>query len=162
MRAPKSAPIGDLAEPPVGQPLRLLHRVLPRHGQLWGAGRPSFPDEPPSRDAVEAGAQAWRKAEVGLVVSLIEDWEVPRRAPGLFEALSREGLIVRRFPIRDFGVPSDVPAFARLLDEVVVLASLLKVHGLTDDPVAELRRIYRPTAMQEPTQEAFVRGFATP
>jgi protein-tyrosine phosphatase len=184
MRAPKSAPIGDLAEPPVGQPLRLLHRVLPRHGQLWGAGRPSFPDEPPSRDAVEAGAQAWRKAEVGLVVSLIEDWEVPRRAPGLFEALSREGPIVRRFPIRDFGVPSDVPAFARLLDEVVgrlaqgggvlvhcnaglgrtavVLASLLKVHGLTDDPVAELRRIYRPTAMQEPTQEAFVRGFATP
>ena len=23
--------------------------------------------------------------------SLIEDWEVPRRAPGLFEALAREG-----------------------------------------------------------------------
>jgi protein-tyrosine phosphatase len=133
---------------------------------------------------VEAGVRAWREADVALVVSLIEDWEVPRRAPGLFEALAHERLDVRRFPIADFGVPVDGPAFGRLLDEVggrlaggggvlvhcnaglgrtaVVLASILKVHGLADDPVTELRRIYRPTAMQEPVQEAFVRRLATP
>jgi protein-tyrosine phosphatase len=133
---------------------------------------------------VDAGVRAWRGAGVALVVSLIEDWEVPRRAPGLFETLAREGLEARRFPIADFGVPADLPAFARLLDEVaqrlgegggvlvhcnaglgrtaVVLASILKSHGLTADPVAELRRIYRPTAMQEPVQEAFVRRLALP
>ena len=156
-----------------------MHPVLPAGAGLWGAGRPSYPDEPPSLDAVTAGVRAWRDADVALVVSLIEDWEVPRRAPGLFEAVEREGLRVRRFPIADFGVPTDVPAFERLLDEIgrrlgegggvlvhcnaglgrtaVVLASVLKVHGLADDPVSELRRIYRPTAMQEPRQEAFVR-----
>jgi protein-tyrosine phosphatase len=133
---------------------------------------------------VEAGVRAWREADVALVVSLIEDWEVPRRAPGLFEALAHERLDVRRFPIADFGVPLDEPAFGRLLDEVggrlaggggvlvhcnaglgrtaVVLASILKVHGLAGDPVTEIRRIYRPTAMQEPVQEAFVRRLVTP
>jgi hypothetical protein len=43
----------------------------------------------------------------------------------------------------------------------VVLASILKAHGVVLDPVTELRRIYRSTAMQEPVQEAFVRGLAT-
>jgi len=43
---------------------------------------------------------------------------------------------------------------------------LLVTAGLTHelvvlDPVTELRRIYRSTAMQEPVQEAFVRGLAT-
>ena len=39
--------------------------------------------------------------------------------------------------------------------------SILKAHGLVLDPVTELRRIYRSTAMQEPVQEAFVRGLST-
>jgi protein-tyrosine phosphatase len=83
----------------------------------------------------------------------------------------------------DFGAPRDAAGFARVLRDVgrrlaegdgilvhcnaglgrtaVVLASILKVHGLVLDPVTELRRIYRPTAMQEPVQEAFVRGLST-
>jgi protein-tyrosine phosphatase len=40
----------------------------------------------------------------------------------------------------------------------VVLASILKAHGLEVDPVTELRRIYRAKAMEEPGQEAFVRN----
>ena len=174
----------DSGSPPIGYPLHLRHALLPEGASLLGAGRPSYPDEPPSRDKVEEGARAWREAGVGLVVSLIEDWEVPRRAPGLFEALAREGVDLRRFPIADFGVPTDVPAFGRLLDEVgrrlaerecvlvhcnaglgrtaVVLASILKAHGLAEDPVRELRRLYRPTAMEHPVQEDFVRRFALP
>jgi protein-tyrosine phosphatase len=170
--------------PPVGQPLRLCHPLLPTGAHLLGAGRPSYPDEPPPLDKVEEGARAWRQAGVALVVSLIEDWEIPRRAPGLFEALAREGVDLRRFPIADFGVPVDLPAFGRLLDEVgyrlaagggvlvhcnaglgrtaVVLASVLKAHGLAEDPVRELRRLYRPTAMEHPVQEDFVRRFAVP
>jgi protein-tyrosine phosphatase len=170
--------------PPVGQPLRLRHPLLPEAASLHGAGRPSYPDEPPSRDKVDEGARTWRVAGVELVVSLIEDWEIPRRAPGLFEALAREGIDVRRFPIADFGVPADVPAFGLLLDELgrrlagggnvlvhcnaglgrtaVVLASVLKAHGLGEDPVIELRRLYRPTAMEHPVQEEFVRRLAIP
>jgi protein-tyrosine phosphatase len=132
---------------------------------------------------VESGVRAWRESGVGLVLSLIEDWEVPRRAPGLFEALSRERIGLRRYPIADFGVPQEVTGFGQLLRDVgerlaagdgvlvhcnaglgrtaVVLASILKAHGLAIDPVTELRRIYRSSAMQEPVQEAFVRGLLT-
>lgn len=175
--------VNAVVTPPVGQPLQLVHPVLPRRGRLWGAGRPSYPDEPPRADAVESGVRAWRESGVGLVLSLIEDWEVPRRAPGLFEALARERIDVRRYPIADFGVPREVPGFGQLLRDVgerlaagdgilvhcnaglgrtaVVLASVLKAHGLAIDPVTELRRIYRSSAMQEPVQEAFVRGLLT-
>ncbi len=166
--------------PPVGQPLQLLHPVLPSKSRLWGAGRPSYPDEPPQAAAVEAGVRAWKEAGVSYVLSLIEDWEVPRRAPGLFETLAREGIGLERYPIVDFGVPREGPGFLRVLRDVgqrlaggegilvhcnaglgrtaVVLASILKDHGLVLDPVTELRRIYRSTAMQEPVQEAFVRS----
>ena len=117
------------------------------------------------------------------MLSLIEDWEVPRRAPGLFETLAREGIDLERYPIVDFGVPREAPDFMRVLRDVgqrlaggegilvhcnaglgrtaVVLASILKAQGLVLDPVTELRRIYRSTAMQEPVQEAFVRGLST-
>jgi protein-tyrosine phosphatase len=169
--------------PPVGHPLQLLHPVLPSKARLWGAGRPSYPDEPPTAEAVETGVLAWRESGVDLVLSLIEDWEVPRRAPGLFEALARQRIEVQRFPIADFGVPREAPTFGRLLRDVVdrlaagdgilvhcnaglgrtavVLASILKAHGLALDPVTELRRIYRPTAMQDPVQETFVRELLT-
>jgi protein-tyrosine phosphatase len=175
--------VNGAATPPVGHPLQLEHSVLPPGARLWGAGRPSYPDEPPKADAVAAGVRAWRESGVGLVLSLIEDWEVPRRAPGLFEALVRDRMDVRRYPIADFGVPREATGFVRLLRELgerlaagegilvhcnaglgrtaVVLASILKAHGLAGDPVTELRRIYRPTAMQEPVQEAFVRGLPT-
>src|SRR5262252_4201492 len=104
--------------PPIGQPIQLVHAVLPPRARLWGAGRPSYPDEPPKAGAVEAGVRAWRESGVGLVLSLIEDWEVPRRAPGLFEALAQAGIDLRRYPIRDFGAPHEVPGFSRMLHEL--------------------------------------------
>jgi protein-tyrosine phosphatase len=164
-------------------PLQLVHPVLPRQGRLWGAGRPSYPDEPPIAEAVVAGVRAWRETGVGLVLSLIEDWEVPRRAPGLFETLAREGIDLRRYPIADFGVPREAPRFGQLLRDVgerlaagdgvlvhcnaglgrtaVVLASILKAHGLAIDPVTELRRLYRSTSLSEPFQDSFVLSLLT-
>src|SRR5262245_51961883 len=104
--------------PPVGQPLQLLHPVLPPRSRLWGAGRPSYPDEPPQAAAVEAGVRAWKEAGVSYVLSLIEDWEVPRRAPGLFETLTRKGIDLQRYPIVDFGVPREAPGFLRVLGDI--------------------------------------------
>jgi protein-tyrosine phosphatase len=175
--------VNGAVTPPLGQPLQIVHPVLPFRARLWGAGRPSYPDEPPRADAVEAGVRAWRESGVGFVLSLIEDWEVPRRAPGLFEALARERIGLRRYPIPDFGVPRETPEFGQLLRDIgeqlaagdgvlvhcnaglgrtaVVLASILKAHGLAVDPVTELRRIYRSSAMEEPVQEAFVRSLLT-
>ena len=166
--------------PPVGQPVLVEHAVLPLGARLWGAGRPAYPDEPPLPEAVEAGVREWRESGVDFVVSLIEDWEIPRRAPGLFDAVSRRGIGLVRFPVVDFGAPTDVAVFAEQLAELrrrlargegilvhcnaglgrtaVVLASLLKIYGLDSDPVAEIRRVYRANAMERPTQEAFVRG----
>ena len=94
--------VNAVVTPPVGQPLQLVHPVLPAGARLWGAGRPSYPDEPPRADAVEAGVRAWRESGVGLVLSLIEDWEVPRRAPGLFEALAQRA--DRPAPVPDRGL----------------------------------------------------------
>ena len=52
------------ATPPVGQPLQLVHPVLPDRARLWGAGRPSYPDEPPSAAAVEAGVRLAKSGSV--------------------------------------------------------------------------------------------------
>jgi protein-tyrosine phosphatase len=169
---------------PVGQPLRLDHAVLPRHARLWGAGRPAYPDEPPASDAVEAGVRSWREMGVDVVVSLLEDRELEQRAPGLFPALDRHGIRLARYPVVDFGTPLDAVAFARLLDQVgehlaagqgvlahcnaglgrtaVFLAALLRHCGFPGDAVTEIRRLYRPDAMREPVQEAFVRDFPLP
>ena len=165
---------------PIGEPVRLVHPVLPGAAKVWGAGRPGYPDEPPAAGVEAAGVHAWRELGVERVLSLIEDWELGRRAPELFGLLDAHGIAVVRFPVRDFGVPGDPAGFARLLADLreglrrgeallvhcnaglgrtaVVLASLLRVHGLAADPVAEIRRIYRSDAMRDPGQEAFVRG----
>jgi len=165
---------------PIGEPVRLVHPVFPETARLWGAGRPGYPDEPPAADVVAAGVRAWRALGVARVLSLVEDWELGRRLPGLFEGLAEQGISALRFPVRDFGVPADPAGFARLLADLrhrlqtgegvlvhcnaglgrtaVVLASLLRVHGLREDPVEEIRRLYRSDAMRDPAQEAFVRG----
>jgi protein-tyrosine phosphatase len=167
---------------PIGQPRPLTHPVLPRGARLWGAGRPGYPDEPPPPEVVDAGANAWAESGVSVVVSLIEDWEIPKRAPGLYEALARHGMTLVRFPVPDFGAPSDIRAFADVLTDVqarlrsgqgvlahcnaglgrtaVLLAALLKGCGFEGDAVEEIRRIYQLRAMETPAQEAFVRGLA--
>jgi len=157
------------------------HPCLPEAGTLWGAGRPAFPDEPAPRYAIEAGAARWKAAGVRAVVSLMEAEEIRAKCPGLHEACRRHGLEVIHFPIRDYGVPTDLPAFRGLLAELrarlargedvlvhcngglgrtaVVLAGLLRAGGLDSDPVAEVRRVYQRRAILDSAQEAFVRGF---
>lgn len=162
----------------------VAHPRLPPSGRLWGAGRPGYPAEPPPSRDVEAGVREWVGLGVEVVVNLMEDSELPRRCPGLLEALRRHDLEVLRFPIADFGAPADAAAFGALVGDVrdrlargqsilvhcnaglgrtaVFLGSLLVCCGHSGDAVAEIRRIYQPHAMEVAAQEAFVRTFALP
>ena len=79
---------------------------------------------------------------------------MPREAPGFMRVLRDVGQ-------RLAGGDGFSSTATRPRRTAVVLASILKAHGLVLDPVTELRRIYRSTAMQEPVQEAFVRGLST-
>jgi len=166
---------------PVGGMRPLAHPRLPAGGRMWGAGRPGYPAEPPPSREVEAGVREWVGRGVEVVVNLMEDWELPRRCPGLLEAVRRHDLELLRFPIADFGVPADAGAFRTLVEDIrgrlargqtvlahcnaglgrtaVFLGSLLRSCGYPGDPVVEIRRIYQPGAMENPTQEAFVRSF---
>lgn len=158
----------------------LAHPRLPPGGRLWGASRPGYPEAPAPRREVEAGVRLWAGAGVEVVVNLMEDGEIDALCPGLLDALLRHDLEVLRFPIVDFGAPSDPAAFGALVLDVrarlgrgqavlahcnaglgrtaVFLASVLKICGLTGDPVQEIRRVYYPQAMEAPVQEAFVRS----
>ena len=148
---------------------------------MWGAGRPGYPAEPPPSREIEAGVREWAGRGVEVVVNLMEDSEFPRRGPGLLEAVRRHDLALLRFPIADFSVPAETDAFRALVEDVrgrlargqtvlahcnaglgrtaVFLGCLLRGCGYPGDPVAEIRRIYNPGAMENPLQEAFVRGF---
>jgi protein-tyrosine phosphatase len=159
----------------------MAHPRLPPGGRLWGAPRPGYPAEPAAPRDVEAGVREWVGKGVEVVVSLMEEGEIARRCPGLLEALRRHELEVLRFPITDFGAPSDARAFVSLVADVrtrlargqailahcnagqgrtaVFLGTLLVACGFTGDPVQEIRRVYDARAMETPVQETFVRGF---
>lgn len=162
----------------------LAHPRLPASGRLWGASRPGYPDEPASPQDIQRTVREWAGRGVEMVVSLMEDPELGRRCPGFLDALRRHDLEVLRFPIVDFGAPSDADAFRGLVVDVrerlahgqavlahcnaglgrtaVFLGCLLKSCGYRGDPVAELRRVYQPGAMENAVQEAFVRAFVPP
>jgi len=160
----------------------LAHPRLPAGGRIWGAARPGYPAEPAPPREIEATVREWVGKGIEVVVSLMEEAELAARCPGFFDALRRHELTVLRFPIVDYGVPSDPVTFGDLVVDVrarlsrgqtvlahcnaglgrtaVFLGSLLRGCGFPGDPVVEIRRIYQPGAMENPVQEAFVRGFA--
>jgi protein-tyrosine phosphatase len=162
----------------------LAHPRLPPGGRVWGASRPGYPGEPASPQDIQRTVREWVGTGVEAVVTLMEEWEIARRCPGLVDAFHRHELEVLRFPIVDFGAPADTAAFGALVLDVrgrlargqgvlvhcnaglgrtaVFLGSLLRACGFPGDAVAEIRRIYKPGAMENPVQEAFVRGFAGP
>jgi protein-tyrosine phosphatase len=133
---------------------------------------------------IQRTVREWAGRGVEAVVSLMEEPEIARRCPGLVDALQRHELEVLRFPIVDFGAPADVAAFGALVSDVcsrlargqgvlvhcnaglgrtaVFLGCVLRCCGYPGDAVAEIRRVYKPGAMENPVQEAFVRGFPGP
>jgi ADP-ribosylglycohydrolase/protein-tyrosine phosphatase len=119
---------------------------------------------------------ALRQAYMGVLVCLLEDHElVSRRMETLPERAVEKGIVFRRFPVPDLGVPTlgqarEIVRMARTLTIVVhcmggvgragtVAACVLVDKGMTaDDAIADVRR-KRPGAIQTQRQEAFIRAF---
>ena len=150
--------------------IEIVHPVLPVPGRLFAGPRP----DPP----FAAAAARLREGGITTVVSLLGEDELP---PGLVRAYGDAGLTLRRFPIADFGVPTDAAAFRSFLERMLVdlragagiyvhcamgrgrtgtaVACLLALAGAEGDPVALTRALYRRDTVETAGQRAFVAGF---
>lgn len=150
--------------------IEIVHPALPAAGRLFAGPCP----DPPYPDAMAT----LRGGGVTVVISLLGEGELPT---ALERAYADTGLALRRFPIADFGVPTDAAAFRRFLEQTLAglragegiylhcamgrgrtgtaLACLLALAGAGGDPVALTRAIYRRDTVETAGQRAFVAGF---
>lgn len=124
-----------------------------------------------------------RELGVGLLVLLVEDWELARWGdPALAEHAAEVGLALRRLPIRDGHAPPSIAAVRDLLAEIAavrtsadvvvacmggigrsatIAACALVAAGLSPDrAIAHLRDVRHPTAVETQAQVAFVAAYA--
>jgi len=120
---------------------------------------------------------------VGFLALLVEDHELARWGdPGLVEHATAAGIRVRRLPIPDGEAPPSLKSVDELLAEIAearetsdavvacmggvgrsatVAACALAAAGLSPDrAIAHLREVRHPTAIETPTQAAFVAAYA--
>jgi protein tyrosine/serine phosphatase len=169
----------------------IVHPVLPSAGRLICGPRPDFiaaprtagpePRERSQRvsNRFRDGVKVLLDRGVTTIACLLGDAEMPNELVAAYDTAAVE---ILRFPIADFGRPSDVEGFAALLDELLlrleqretvyvhcyagigrtgtVLACLLKRAGATGDPVRLVRAIYDPRARETDEQQRFARAFA--
>lgn len=150
--------------------IEIVHPALPAAGRLFAGPRP----DPPYPDAMAT----LRGGGVTVVISLLGEGELPT---ALERAYADAGLALRRFPIADFGVPTDAAAFRSFLERMLVdlragegiyvhcamgrgrtgtaVACLLALAGAEGDPVALTRVLYRRDTVETAGQRAFVAGF---
>lgn len=151
--------------------ITIVHAALPPEGRLICGPRPARPYREGVAALVELG--------VSTIACLLDDDEMSRELVAAYESAALE---ILRFAIPDFGRPTDVPGLSAFLDELLgrlrrretiylhcfaglgrtgtVLACLLKTAGAVEDPVAIVRAIYDPRALETPEQQRFARAFA--
>jgi protein-tyrosine phosphatase len=123
--------------------------------------------------------QHMREAGVSVILCLLRDSDLPPEIiEDLLAAYRETGFEVVRFPVADFGVPTDHAAFSALIADLlsrlergdgifvhchagqgrtgIVLACLLRAVGFQGDPVQEIRRVYHPYAVESIEQRRFV------
>lgn len=113
---------------------------------------------------------------------LLEDDELTRIAPDLLDAYAENAIAVHRFPIPDFHVPVDAPAYRVFVDELashlgrgekvlvhckgglgragLTAACLLTLDGRAADQAIREVRAVRPGAIENRDQERFAAAFA--
>ena len=120
--------------------------------------------------------------ELDTLLLLVEDSELESaRVRGIEAALEANGIELLRHPIRDMGIPTDRPAFAQTLGELLrrlqdgkrvavacmgglgrtgtVVGCLLRDAGLDAEAAISLARATRAGTIETSGQEAFVRGW---
>ena len=118
---------------------------------------------------------------VDTLVLLIEDGELrDLRIEALPEVAAAAGIELVRYPIPDFGIPTDEVAFGRLVDDVLarvraggrvvvackggygrtgaVTGALLRAGGVGPTEAVSLVRATRPGTIETPSQAEFVEG----
>ncbi len=148
----------------------IVHPTLPAEGRLICGARPSRP--------FRSGVAALIDAGVCTIACLLDDHEMP---PELVAAYEASALEIVRLAIPDFGRPTNADRLSLFLDDLLarlrrretiylhcfagigrtgtVLACLLKTAGAADDPVALVRAIYDPRALETEEQQRFARAF---
>jgi protein-tyrosine phosphatase len=124
-----------------------------------------------------------RSLGIGLLVLLVEDWELRRWGdPALVAHAEEAGVRVRRLPIADGAAPPSIPAVDEVLAEIheergrgdvvvacmggvgrsgTIAACALVAAGLSPDgAIAHLRVVRHPTAVETPEQVEFVAAYA--
>jgi len=161
-----------------GLPGRLGLTILP--GKRGASVR--YPGRVYRRDARTDLARL-RELGVGVLVLLVEDWELARWGdPALADHAAGVGVSVRRLPIPDGAAPPSIASVDELLAEIAaaraksdvvvacmggigrsatIAACALVAAGLTPDrAIAHLRDVRHPTAVETRAQAAFVDAYA--
>jgi protein-tyrosine phosphatase len=161
-----------------GLPGRLGVTILP--GKRGASVR--YPGRVYRRDA-RTDLDRLRSLGAGLLVLLVEDWELRRWGdPALVAHAADAGVKVHRLPIRDGAAPPSVNAVDALLAEIreeraqgdvvvacmggvgrsgTIAACALVAAGLSPDgAIAHLRAVRHPTAVETPQQVEFVAAYA--
>ena len=154
--------------------------VLPVSG-AYSTGRLGFTQAP--RDMHADLAILRNSYECAVLFSLLEDDEFRRlHIEGLPTAASALGIDYRRFPIKDFSVPSSIAGTRIIVDSILaavrdgksvvihcwgglgrsglMAACCLTQMGHAPAEAMKIIRAVRPGAVETPEQEAFVTSFA--
>lgn len=167
-------PAADLGD---GRPGRIGMTVLPgKHGpSLRYPGRRY-------RGDLDVDLSALRAAGVARLVLLVEDEELERWGdPTIVARGVRFGLDVQRFPIPDGQPPRSADEAGRILESMaaarassdvavacmggvgrtgtIAACALVDAGWEPDAAIARVRQLRHPTAVESPSQVAFVRGY---
>jgi protein-tyrosine phosphatase len=149
----------------------IVHPALPSEGRLLCGPRSSRP--------FREGVAALVDLGVSTIACLLDDREMTGELLAAYETAPLE---ILRYAIADFGRPTSTDSLSAFLDNLLrrlrrgetiylhcfagigrtgtVLACLLKTAGAAGDPVALVRAIYDPRALETAEQQGFARAFA--
>lgn len=185
--APLEQAAGDVAMRVDWLPASALGDVLPgRLGLTFLPGKHGISSRYPDlvyRRTLEEDLEQLRSDGVRFLLLLVEDPELERWGdPAIVERAAAHGIVVRRHPIADGGIPASAEDVTRLLVELgearrggdaaiacmggvgrtgmIAACALVSAGASAADAIATVRKVRHPDAVETSAQEAFVESYA--